>query len=265
MNKPKEYIECSKCKEMIEKKEISNNLYICPFCKKYFNLSINDRLKQLADEEKFFEKIGTEIYNDNALSYLGYKEKLNSLRSLTKLNEAIECGICHINGNKIVLAIMDSNFFMGSFGKCVGERLTVAIEKATEDELPLVVLSASSGARMQEEVISLMQMVKITQALSKHNEKGLLYISVLTNPTMGGAIASFASLGDVILAEPNAIIGFTGKRVIQQTINQELPNDFQTSEFLLNHGFIDKIVERKDLKNVIGLILNLHSKGVINE
>lgn len=256
----KKFIECKKCKEIIELKKLQQNMKICPNCNYYFNMTIHERLEQLADEKSFIKEIGQDIQINESINYDGYKDKLENVRIISKLDEAVQCGICHVNNYKVMLSIMDSRFLMGSFGKCVGEKITLSIEEATKNNLPIIILSSSSGARMQEGVVSLMQMVKMSQAIAKHNEKKLLYISILTNPTMGGATASFSSLGDIILAEPNALIGFTGKRVIQQTINKDLPKDFQTSEFLLKHGFIDEIVERKKLKETLSLILEIHKR-----
>ena len=184
------------------------------------------------------------------------------MREKTGINEAVSAGIGKINGESVVICIMDSGFLMGSMGVVVGEKITYSIEQAIERKLPLVILSASGGARMQEGIMSLMQMAKTTSALTKLNKAGLLYISVLTDPTYGGVTASFASLGDIILAEPKAMIGFAGKRVIEQTIGESLPEGFQTSEFLLEHGFIDKIVERKDLKETIYKLIQYHKVEV---
>ena len=185
-------------------------------------------------------------------------DKLKTLREKTGLEEAVSCGTGNINGEKVVICIMDSGFLMGSMGVVVGEKITYAIEQAIEQRLPLIIFSVSGGARMQEGIMSLMQMAKTTSALTKLDKEGLLYISVLTDPTYGGVTASFASLGDIILAEPKAMIGFAGPRVIEQTIGEELPEGFQTAEFLLEHGFIDKIVERKDLKENIYRLIQFH-------
>ena len=185
-------------------------------------------------------------------------KKVDALKEKTKIEEAVKCGTCKINGEQVVLAVMDGNFMMGSMGSAVGERITLAIETSIKKRLPLIIFCVSGGARMQEGIISLMQMAKTSAALAKHNEAGLLYISVLTDPTTGGVTASFASLGDIILAEPDALIGFAGPRVIEQTIKQKLPDGFQKSEFLLEHGFIDKIVERKDMKETLYQIIRLH-------
>ena len=186
-------------------------------------------------------------------------KKVETLREKTKIEEAVKCGICEIEGQKVVLGVMDGNFLMGSMGRAVGERITLAIETAIKKKLPLIMFCVSGGARMQEGIVSLMQMAKTSSAIARLNEKGLLYISVLTDPTTGGVTASFASLGDIILAEPKALIGFAGPRVIEQTIKQKLPKGFQSSEFLLEHGFIDKIVERKDMKETLAKLVRLHT------
>lgn len=182
------------------------------------------------------------------------------LKEKTKIDEAVKCGICKIEGEDVVLAVMDGNFLMGSMGSSVGERITLSIETAIKKKLPFVMFCVSGGARMQEGIVSLMQMAKTSSALAKLDKAGLLYISVLTDPTTGGVTASFASLGDIILAEPNALIGFAGPRVIEQTIKQKLPEGFQRSEFLLEHGFIDKIVERKYMKSTIANLIRLHQR-----
>ncbi len=255
------WIKCDNCKQILYKEEVHNNFSVCPNCGKHFRISSRRRIKQIADEGTF-EEIGAEVETQDPLNFDGYLKKIETLREKTKINEAVKCGTCEINGEKAVLAVMDSNFMMGSMGSCVGERITLAIEKSIELKLPLVIFCVSGGARMQEGIISLMQMAKTSAALAKHNKAGLLYISILTDPTTGGVTASFASLGDVILSEPNALIGFAGPRVIEQTINQKLPEGFQRSEFLLEHGFIDKIVERKDMKETLYKIIKLHKKEV---
>ena len=253
------WVKCEECKEIIYKEDLHKNLSVCPNCGKHFRLSSRRRIKQIADEGTFKE-IGKEILTENPLEFEGYLKKVEILKEKTKLQEAVTCGICKIGGEKAVLGVMDSNFLMGSMGLAVGERITLAIETAIENKLPLVMFCVSGGARMQEGIISLMQMAKTSSAIAKLNKAGLLYISILTDPTTGGVTASFASLGDIILAEPKALIGFAGPRVIEQTIKQKLPEGFQSSEFLLEHGFIDKIVERKDMKNTISNIIKLHKK-----
>ena len=251
------WVKCDKCKEIIYKDDLHQNLSVCPNCGKHFRLSSRRRIKQIADEGTFKE-IGEEIVTKDPLNFKGYMKKVEMLKEKTKIEEAVKCGICEIEGEKAVLAVMDGNFLMGSMGSAVGERITLAIETAAKKKLPLVIFCVSGGARMQEGMISLMQMAKTSSALTKLDKAGQLYISVLTDPTTGGVTASFASLGDIILAEPHALIGFAGPRVIEQTINQKLPEGFQSSEFLLEHGFIDKIVERKDMKSTIAKLIRLH-------
>ena len=251
------WVKCDKCKEILYKEDVHKNFSVCPNCGKHFRLSARRRIKQIADEGTF-EEIGADILTKNPLNFDGYMKKITSLKEKTKIEEAVKCGTCEINGEKVVLAVMDGNFMMGSMGSAVGERITLAIETSIEKRLPLIIFCVSGGARMQEGIVSLMQMAKTSAALAKHNEAGLLYISVLTDPTTGGVTASFASLGDIILAEPDALIGFAGPRVIEQTIKQKLPDGFQRSEFLLEHGFIDKIVERKDMKNTLYNLIKLH-------
>ena len=253
------WVKCDQCKEIIYKDDLHKNLSVCPNCGKHFRLSSRRRIKQIADEGTF-EEIGKDIVTQDPLKFDGYIKKVEALKDKTKIEEAVKCGVCEIEGEKAVLAVMDGNFLMGSMGEAVGERITLAIEKAIEEKLPLVIFSVSGGARMQEGIISLMQMAKTAAAVKRLNEAGLLYISILTDPTTGGVTASFASLGDIILAEPKALIGFAGPRVIEQTIRQKLPEGFQSSEFLLEHGFIDKIVERKDMKSVIAKIIRLHKE-----
>ena len=253
------WVKCNNCKEIIYKEELPKNLSVCPNCGKHFRLSSRRRIKQIADEGTFKE-IGADILTKDPLNFEGYLKKVELLKEKTKIQEAVKCGKCKINGEKAVLAVMDGNFLMGSMGSAVGERITLAIETAIKNQLPIIIFCVSGGARMQEGIISLMQMAKTSAAIAKLNEQGLLYISVLTDPTTGGVTASFASLGDIILAEPEALIGFAGPRVIEQTIGQKLPEGFQKSEFLLEHGFIDKIVERKDMKETISKIIKMHKK-----
>ena len=250
------WVKCDKCKEIIYKENLKENNSICPICGHYFRVSSKRRIEQIIDEGTF-EEFDLNIDTVNPLGLEDYEKKLHSLREKVGVDEAVKCGIGEINSTKVVICVMDSNFLMGSMGSVVGEKITYSIEKAIELKLPLIIFCASGGARMQEGIISLMQMAKTTEALSKLDEAGLLYISVLTDPTYGGITASFAMLGDIILAEPGSMIGFAGPRVIEQTIGQSLPEGFQTAEFLLEHGFIDKIVERKDLKNTLHKIIEL--------
>ena len=251
------WVKCDKCKEIIYKETMRSNLNTCPNCGNYFRMHIGKRIEQIIDEGTY-KRFDLKIDTVNPLELEDYPKKISALREKTGLEEAVACGTGQINGEDVVIAIMDSGFLMGSMGAVVGEKITYSIEQAIEKKLPLIIFSVSGGARMQEGIISLMQMAKTTSALTKLDEAGLLYISVLTDPTYGGVTASFASLGDIILAEPGAMIGFAGPRVIEQTIGESLPEGFQTAEFLLEHGFIDKIVERKDLKNTIYKLIKMH-------
>ena len=251
------WVKCDSCKEIIYKEDLHKNLSVCPNCGKHFRLSARRRIKQIADEGTF-EEIGADILTKDPLKFDGYLKKVEVLKEKTKIEEAVKCGICEIEGEKAVLGVMDGNFLMGSMGSAVGERITLAIETAIAKELPLIIFCVSGGARMQEGIVSLMQMAKTSSAIAKLNKAKKLYISVLTDPTTGGVTASFASLGDIILAEPKALIGFAGPRVIEQTIKQKLPEGFQSSEFLLEHGFIDKIVERKEMKSTLAKLIRMH-------
>ena len=255
------WVKCEECKEIIYKEKLRENLNICPHCGHYFRMHIERRLEHIIDSGTY-KRFDLNIDTTNPLGLEDSEKKLKSLREKTGLEEAVACGTGKINGEDVVIAVMDSGFLMGSMGIVVGEKITFAIEEAIKRKFPIVIFSVSGGARMQEGIISLMQMAKTTAALTKLHEAGLLYISVLTDPTYGGVTASFASLGDIILAEPKAMIGFAGQRVIAQTIGESLPEGFQTAEFLLEHGFIDKIVERKDLKNMISRLIVLNKGGV---
>ena len=253
------WVKCEKCKEIIYKEELHENHSVCPNCGKHFRISARRRIAQIADDGTF-EEIGKEIQTKDPLKFDGYLKKVETIKEKTKIDEAVKCGICKVEGEETVLAVMDGNFMMGSMGTAVGERITLAIEEAIKRKLPIIIFCVSGGARMQEGIESLMQMAKTSSAIKKHSKAGLLYISVLTDPTTGGVTASFASLGDIILAEPEALIGFAGPRVIEQTIKQKLPEGFQKSEFLLEHGFIDKIVERKELKSTLAKLIKFHKK-----
>lgn len=249
--------KCKKCGQMVLSEEVRENGYICPKCGGYVRMHAKRRIKMLVDKgtfEPWFE--GLEI--SNPLGDKEYEKKLLEVKEKTKLEEAVITGKALINGSEVALAVMDGRFLMASMGEIVGEKITRTVEKATEENLPLVIVACSGGARMQEGIISLMQMAKTSAALKRHSESGNLYISVLTDPTTGGVTASFAMLGDIIMAEPDALIGFAGPRVIEQTIGQKLPKGFQKSEFLLEHGFIDLIVERQNLKNKLSEIIKLH-------
>mgnify|MGYP002770594434 FL=1 len=258
------WVKCDSCKEILYKEDVHKNYSVCPNCGKHFRISARRRLEQIVDENTF-EEMDSDLQTTDPLQFEGYTKKIALLQEKTKINEAVKTGIGKINGEKAVIAIMDGNFLMGSMGCVVGEKITRAIETAIEKRLPLIMFCVSGGARMQEGIISLMQMAKTSSALAKLDDAGLLYISVLTDPTTGGVTASFAMLGDIILAEPDALIGFAGPRVIEQTLKQKLPEGFQRSEFLLEHGFIDKIVTRKDMKDTLSQILKLHKGGNNND
>ncbi len=252
------WVKCDNCKEILYKEDLHKNLGVCPNCGKHFRLSARRRIKQIIDEGTF-EEIGKGLTTKDPLKFEGYVKKLETLKEKTKIEEAVVTGVGKINDDEVVIAVMDGNFLMGSMGSVVGEKITLAVEESIKRKVPLIIFCLSGGARMQEGIVSLMQMAKTSSAIAKHNDAGLLYISVLTDPTTGGVTASFAMLGDIILAEPNALIGFAGPRVIEQTIKQTLPEGFQRSEFLLEHGFIDKIVERKDMKDTISKLIKLHN------
>ena len=251
------WIKCDACGELLYKEDVVHNHYSCYKCGKYFRLSTKRRLRMVADKQSF-EEWDTGLETANPLDYPGYPEKLDGLKEKLHIDEAVTTGVCTIKGEKTVIAVCDARFLMGSMGYVVGEKITRAVEKATEMKLPVIIFCCSGGARMQEGMVSLMQMAKTSAALKKHSDAGLLYISVLTDPTTGGVTASFAMLGDIILAEPGALIGFAGPRVIEQTIGQKLPEGFQRAEFQLEHGFVDAIVERKDLKITLNRILKMH-------
>ena len=251
------WVKCDACKEILYKDDVHKNFSVCPNCGKHFRISARRRIKQIIDEGTFVETYENMPETD-PIHFDGYLKKIETLKEKTKIQEAVTTGFGEIHGNNVVIAVMDGNFLMGSMGSVVGEKITLAIEDAIKEKLPFIIFCVSGGARMQEGMISLMQMAKTSAAVAKLDDAGLLSITVFTDPTTGGVTASFASLGDIILAEPNALIGFAGPRVIEQTINQKLPKGFQRSEFLLEHGFIDKIVERKDMKKTLAQILELH-------
>ena len=237
------------------------HLCVCPQCGAHQAISARERLAALADEGTLCE-IGAQIVGGDPLAFPGYAGKLEAQRAKTGMLEAVMTATGKIGGYKAVLAVLDSQFFMGSMGTGVGEKVTQAIEYARDERLPLIIFSASGGARMQEGFFSLMQMAKTSAAVAEFSERGGLFISVLTHPTTGGVTASFASLGDIMLAEPDALIGFAGPRVIEQTIGQRLPEGFQRSEFQQDHGFVDQIVPRGEMRDVLGRLLKLHEGGV---
>ncbi|MEG1144833.1 MAG: acetyl-CoA carboxylase, carboxyltransferase subunit beta [Clostridium sp.] len=252
--------KCNKCGRPIYTEDVKNNFYVCPRCKGYFRVHAYRRIEMILDEGTF-EEWDKEMEFANPLDFPGYEKKIAAAKDKTKLNEAIVTGSGRIYGQKTAIGVCDSRFLMSSMGHNVGEKITRAVERATAERLPIIIFAASGGARMQEGLVSLMQMAKTSAALKRHHEAGLLFISVLTDPTTGGVTASFAMLGDIILAEPGALIGFAGPRVIEQTIHQKLPEGFQRAEFLLEHGFIDHIAERRDQKNLLARILKMHTAG----
>ena len=253
--------KCNACKAAVFADEVKQNHYICPHCGNYFHVPAYRRIKMVVDRKSFTEW-DVHMEEQNPLQYKGYEEKIRSLREKTGLDEAVVTGKCTIKGTPTALGVCDCRFMMSSMGEVVGEKITRVFERATEEQLPVILYICSGGARMQEGLVSLMQMAKTSMAIRKHSDAGLLYVPVLTDPTTGGVTASFAMLGDIILAEPKALIGFAGPRVIEQTIGQKLPKGFQRAEFLLEHGFVDKIVEREEQRSVLADILKLHENKI---
>ena len=252
--------KCNKCGGAIIAEDVKKDHYICPKCGGYFRVHARRRIEMVTDEGSF-EEWDSDLQGGNPLEYKGYEEKLEKLQEKTGLSEAVITGKAKIDGRETAIGVCDGRFLMASMGEAVGEKIARAVERATEERLPVILFACSGGARMQEGIVSLMQMAKTSAALKYHSDAGLLYISILTDPTTGGVTASFAMLGDVILAEPKALIGFAGPRVIEQTIGQKLPEGFQRAEFLLEHGFLDAIVERPQMKAVLSKILALHENG----
>lgn len=254
--------KCNYCKAAIIAEDAKKAYYTCPKCSGYFRMHAMRRIEMICDEDTFVEW-DTGLTSSNPLNYSGYEEKVRLLKEKTKLDEAIVTGKAKIGGSEAVIGVCDGRFLMASMGYVVGEKIARAVERATQEKLPVILFACSGGARMQEGIVSLMQMAKTSAALKRHSDAGQLYISVLTDPTTGGVTASFAMLGDIILAEPNALIGFAGPRVIEQTLGQKLPKGFQRAEFLLEHGFVDRIVSRPEMKGLISQILKQHeSKSV---
>lgn len=252
--------KCNKCGGAIIAEDVKKDHYICPKCGGYFRVHARRRIEMVTDEGSF-EEWDSDLQGGNPLEYKGYEEKLEKLQEKTGLSEAVITGKAKIDGRETAIGVCDGRFLMASMGEAVGEKIARAVERATEERLPVILFACSGGARMQEGIVSLMQMAKTSAALKHHSDAGLLYISILTDPTTGGVTASFAMLGDVILAEPKALIGFAGPRVIEQTIGQKLPEGFQRAEFLLEHGFLDAIVERPQMKAILSKILALHENG----
>ena len=256
--------KCNQCGKAIIAEDAEQGYYICPKCGGYFHVPAYRRLDMILDEGSFQEWNET-MPEQNPMEYRGYPEKLAAMKARTGLDEAVVTGKGSIHGTETVIGVCDGRFLMASMGENVGEKIARAVERATEEQLPVILFCCSGGARMQEGITSLMQMAKTSAALKRHSDAGLLYISVLTDPTTGGVTASFAMLGDIILAEPGALIGFAGPRVIEQTIRQKLPKGFQRAEFLLEHGFLDAIVERSRMRKVLGDLLQMHDKAAWEE
>lgn len=251
------WMRCDYCGNTLYSKDVIANNHCCPTCNAHFRIGASSRIHLLIDEQSFVEW-DKNVTTKNVLKFPNYEDKIRKLQLETGTVDAVITGEGKISGTPCVIVVMDSSFMMGSMGQVVGEKITRAIEKATSKRLPIIICCASGGARMQEGMVSLMQMAKTSAALKRHSDTGLLYISVLTDPTTGGVTASFAMLGDVILAEPGALIGFAGPRVIEQTIGQKLPEGFQRAEFLLKKGFVDRVVERKNLKEELAKLLRIH-------
>lgn len=250
--------KCGSCGALVMARELQKHSFTCPNCAYHFPVDAYTRIALTLDDGSFTE-YDTEISSLDPLGFPDYSAKLQKAKTVTGLNEGVITGEGAVDGIPVVIGVMDSRFIMGSMGSAVGEKLTRAMEHALEAEAPLLLFTASGGARMQEGVLSLMQMAKTSAALARLHEAGILFISIVTHPTTGGVSASFASLGDVVLAEPGALFGFAGRRVIEQTIRQKLPDDFQTAEFVLKHGMIDKVVHRKELRDILSTIVRIHA------
>ncbi len=253
------WVKCNSCKEIIYRQEVDRNLKICPKCNYHFRISATERITLLADEGSFVE-IGRNLSSVDPLNFKDqktYKDRLKAAHKKTNINEAATAGPALINGHPVILVVLDFSFMGGSMGSVVGEKFVMAAERATKEKLPFISIASSGGARMQEGIVSLMQMAKTSAAISRFRKTKMPFISVLSDPTFGGVSASFAMLGDIIIAEPKSLIGFAGPRVIEQTIKQQLPDNFQTAEFLLQHGMIDMIINRKELKQTIANLISL--------
>ena len=256
---PKDMLfKCPRCLNVIMTDELVKNLKVCPECGYHSRITAEERITLTADKGSFIE-FDKDMISKNPIDFPEYESKQEALREKTGLKDGIITGECTIRGERCVIGVMDSRYMMASMGSVVGEKIARAFEFATENKLPVIMFTASGGARMQEGIVSLMQMAKTSGAVAKHSDAGLLYIAVMTDPTTGGVTASFASLGDIIIAEPKVVVGFAGRRVIEGTIKQHLPDDFQSAEFMLEHGFVDMIVERKTMRRNIAHILKLHN------
>ena len=254
------WIKCPKCNTMLLTTDMEENLHVCTKCGHHFRMNARQRISMFADGDSFVEH-DADMESKNILDFPGYDSKLEKAR-VKGSKESVICGECKIGGIDTVLCAMDPDFMMGSMGTVTGEKITRAFEYATDNSLPIVICTVSGGARMQEGILSLMQMAKTSGAVKRHSDAGLLYITILTDPTTGGVTASFAMEGDIILAEPDTLVAFAGPRVIEQTIRQKLPKDFQTSEFVLQKGFVDAVVSRNDLKDTVVKLLKIHGYGV---
>jgi len=256
------WVKCPVCKNVMLSSDLEENYKVCMKCGYHFRIPARQRIGMTVDEGTF-QEFDADMMSSNIIDFPEYTRKLKNAKINSGENESVITGICEIGGQKTVIAVMNSQFMMGSMGTVTGEKITRAFEYASENRLPVVIFTVSGGARMQEGILSLMQMAKTSGAVKLHSDKGLLYITVLTDPTTGGVTASFAMEGDIILSEPHALIGFAGPRVIEQTIRQKLPKDFQSAEFLLEKGFVDAVVERKDMKNTLAKLLKLHSESEV--
>lgn len=256
--------KCPECGTLLLTTDIEENLRVCSKCNHHFRLNARDRINMTADKDTFVE-MDADFESKNIIDFPDYDEKLEKNKKKSGEKESVICGTCKLGGIDIVIVSMNSEFMMGSMGTVTGDKITRAFEYATEHKLPIVVFTVSGGARMQEGILSLMQMAKTSGAVKMHSDAGLLYITVLTDPTSGGVTASFAMEGDIILAEPKALIAFAGPRVIEQTIRQKLPKDFQTAEFVLQKGFVDKVVDRRYLKETLTHLLKIHNYGEVEK
>ncbi|MEG2429275.1 MAG: acetyl-CoA carboxylase, carboxyltransferase subunit beta [Oscillospiraceae bacterium] len=254
--------KCPRCSNVMFMDDFVGATKVCSECNYHARLTAKERLQITIDKGSFVE-YDKEMTSKNPIDFEGYSQKIIDMQEKTSLKDAVITGECTIRNKHCVIAVMDSHFMMASMGSVVGEKITRAFEKATEKNLPILIFTASGGARMQEGIISLMQMAKTSAAAARHSDKGLLYITIMTDPTTGGVTASFASLGDIIIAEPKVLIGFAGRRVIEGTIKQRLPNDFQSAEFLLEHGFVDMIVPRNNMRRTLSRLIRLHTKEVL--
>ena len=259
-SKTRPAFKCSACETETSAVDMAKGFYICPKCGKYQRVAPRDRIALVCDKDSFKE-IGAGITSKDFLEFPGYEDKLMKSRAATGEGEAVICGEVKIDGEKCVIFVMDARFMMASMGSAVGERITRAFEYATENNLPVIGFTASGGARMQEGIVSLMQMAKTSAAVKRHSDGGNLYITVLTDPTTGGVTASFAMLGDIIIAEPKALVGFAGRRVVEQTTKTKLPDNFQSAEFLMEHGFVDSIVDREEIRASVANLIRMHKCG----